>query len=585
MGFNQYYQDELLFLREMGKEFAQANPDAALLAERGSDPDVERLMEGFAFLAGRIRQKLDDEFPELTHGMMNLLWPHYLRPIPSMSILQFSPIVGSIQGRQIIPRDTQIMSAPVDGVPCRFRTCSEVEVYPFLMDQAKLEVLPSGQSGLRIRFVLTQGADLAQTKLKTIRLNLFGEPASELYLWLCRYAVDLGVRTVRKGKPQQEIRIPCAIRPVGFSKEEALLPYPAHSFDGYRLLQEYFTFPERYLCVDVERLDALLRLEAGEAFEICIVFSRPPSSTVRVTAENIRLFCTPIINLFEADSDPIRIAQDRSEYRIRPAAPSPDLYEIYSVNDAKGWTTGSAEERPYAPFYSASHLRQSLDSQGAYYETRFRPSVIPDSSDDMYVSFVNAEQQAIVPRTESITFRLTCTNRPLAGKLRVGDINVPTDSSPEFATFKNIVKPSVPIRPPLDNDLHWRLVSHLSLNYLSLTSIEALRGILALYNFQSLVDRQVGRANERRLNGLVSIDSKPETLLFRGVPIRGTMVMLTLREDHFANDGDLFLFGSVMNEFIAMYASINSWTKLSARGSQQGEIYEWPARMGQQVLL
>lgn len=585
MAFNQYYKDELLFLREMGQEFAEAHPEAAFLAGRGNDPDVERLMEGFAFLTGRIRQKLDDEFPELTHGMMNVLWPHYLRPIPSMSILQFSPIGGSVQGRHIIPRDTEVASVPVDGVPCRFRTTSQVELYPFLLDQAKLEMLPNGRTGLRLRFALNQGIALAQTPVSTIRLHLFGEPASELYLWLCRYANEITVRGIRKGKPEQEVRISASIRPVGFVKDEALLPYPRHSFDGYRLLQEYFTFPERFLFVDLEPLDALTRIPAGEAFEICIGFSRPPSPTLRLSSENLRLYCTPIVNLFEMDSDPLRIAHDRSEYRVRPAAPSSAFYEIYSLNEARGWTRGSAEERVYEPFYSVNHLRQSAEAQPAYFETRLRPSVTHDESADTYVSFVDSEQRSIVPPTESVACRLTCTNRMLPGKLRVGDIDVPTDSSPEFATFRNITKPSIPIHPPLEGDLHWRLISHLSLNYLSLTNVEALRGILALYNFQSLVDRQIGRANERRLDGLTAVQSKPETLLFGGTPIRGTMMTLTLRENHFANEGDVFLFGSVMNEFLATYAAINSWTQLTVKGEQQGEIYQWPARMGRQLLL
>jgi type VI secretion system protein ImpG len=460
-----------------------------------------------------------------------------------------------------------------------------VELYPFLIEQARLELLPSGRTGLRIRFGLTQGLELAQAKLKKIRLHLFGEPASELYLWLCRYAADISARGIRKAKPEQDVRIPCSIRPVGFSKDEALLPYPKHSFDGYRLLQEYFTFPERFLFVDLEHLDPLARIGAGEAFEILIGFSRPPSPTLRLSAENLRLYCTPMVNLFEMDSDPIRIAHDRSEYRVRPAAPNAALYEIYSVNDARGWSRGSAEERSYAPFYSVGHLRQSLDGQGTYYETRLRPSVVPDASDDTYVSFVNSEQRSIVPPTESVAFRLTCTNRTLAAKLRVGDIDVPTESSPEFATFQNIIKPSIPIRPPLQGDLHWRLISHLSLNYLSLTTVEALRGILSLYNFQSLVDRQVGRANERRLDGLTGVQSRPETLLFGGIPIRGTLITLALLETHFANEGDLFLFAGVLNEFLSSYASINSWTQLTVKGALQGEIYEWPARMGQQILL
>jgi type VI secretion system protein ImpG len=584
--FNKYYQDELTFLREMGREFARAYPSAAqFLADRGSDPDVERLLEGFAFLTGRIRQKLDDEFPELTHALMNLLWPHYLRPIPSMSLLEFSQIPGAVRDRQRIARGAEVASVPVEGTPCRFRTCFDVDLYPLVLDDAALDTTADGRACLRLRFALSQGATLAQAKVDTLRLHLFGEPAYALYVWLCRHTAEVTVRPITRGKPGPEVALTgSVVRPVGFAKEEALLPYPATSFDGYRLLQEYFTFPEKFLFVELSRLAPLARLATGEAFEVSVIFSRPPAASLRVSREHIRLYCTPVVNLFTTDSDPIRVTHQRVEYRVRPAGSNPLHAEIYSMDRASGWVRGTAEEQEYEPFYSFNHGLGPSGRQTVYYQTRLRSAVVGDGTDTS-VSFVNAEQSTMIPPTETVVFRLTCTNRTLAGTLRVGDIQTPTDSSPEFAQFRNISKVIPAIRPPIGGDLYWRLISHLSLNYLSLTSVRALRGILELYNVQALYDRQAARANERRLEGIREITSEGHDLLYRGTPIRGTATRIDLNEDHFAGEGDMFLFANVLNEFLSLYASLNSFSRLTVRGVKEGEIYQWPARIGHQIIL
>ncbi|TAK06641.1 MAG: type VI secretion system baseplate subunit TssF [Candidatus Manganitrophaceae bacterium] len=586
MPFNKYYQDELTFLREMGREFARAYPAAApFLADRGSDPDVERLLEGFAFLTGRIRQKLDDEFPELVHALMSLLWPHYLRPIPSMSIVEFTPITGAVRERQPVPRGTEVASLPVEGIPCRFRTAFDLDLYPFAMEEALVQTLPDGRSALRLRFKMGQGAILSQIRLETLRLFLHGDPAYPLYLWLCRHVSEVRVRALVQGKPSQESSLPSdRIEAGGFSEEEAILPYPKGAFDGYRYLQEYFTFPEKFLFVALTGLHPVTRTMKGEGFEIDFVFSEPPAASLHVTRENIRLFCTPVVNLLPMESDPIRVNHQRVEYPIRPAGANPIQHEIYSVDRAVGWVRGTAAEQEYPPFVSFQHHLGPTGRRATYYQPRLRGAVVGDGT-DTYVSFVNGEQATVVPPTETIVFSLTCTNRALPGKLRVGDIQTPTDRSPEFARFRNITKVTPAIRPPVGGDLYWRLISHLSLNYTSLSSIEALRGILELYNFPSLYDRQAGRANERRLEGIVGMESRGADLLFRGAPVRGIVTSLSMKEDHFAGEGDLFLFATILNEFLSLYVSVNAFSRLTVRGVQQGEVYSWPPRIGRQAAL
>ena len=586
MSFNKYYQDELSFLREMGREFARAYPAAAqFLADRGSDPDVERLLEGFAFLTGRLRQKLDDEFPELTHAMMNLLWPHYLRPMPSISMIEFTPIPGAVTDMQQVARGAEVASVPVEGTPCRFRTAFNVDLYPFTIERADLEMTHDGHPSLRLRFSMSQGALLSQARAENIRLHLWGDPAYALYIWLCRYTSEVRLRPVIQGRSGQEINVHSSkIKPVGFSKEEALLPYPKISFDGYRLLQEYFTFPEKFLFVDLTDIGQFTGTANCDVFEIVFVFSRPPAASLRISKDNIRLYCTPVVNLFPVESDPVRVSNDRVEYRIRPAGSNPLHYEIYSVERAVGWVRGTAEEREYEPFYSFKHGLGPSGRKAIYYQTHLRNAVLGDGT-DTYASFVNIDQETMIPPTETVVFHLTCTNRALAGKLRVGDVQTPTESLPEFARFQNISKLTPSIRTPIGGDLYWRLISHLSLNYISISNIQALRGILELYNIQALYDRQAARANERRMEGIHDIQSRTEDLLFHGMPVRGTSTNIAMMEDHFAGEGDMFLFASILNEFFTLYASLNSFSHLTVKGIQQGEIYKWPPRIGQQIIL
>lgn len=557
----------------MGQEFASAYPAIApMLAERGGDPDVERLLEGVAFLTGRIRQKLDDEFPEITHGLMNLLWPHYLRPIPSFSLIEFTPtrLLGE---KQLIPRGTEVASIPIDGTACRFRTCYDVTLSPLAIEEVAIQTLPSGQSALRVSFKVSPGGTGGTHG--PLRFHLHGEQSALiLYLWINRYLSEVQVR--RQGQPNSPIRInPRQVTPVGFSKEEALIPYPRTAFDGYRLLQEYFIFPEKFLFFD------LPEFHTTEPFEIYFIFSKIVPASVRVSKDNLRLHCTPVVNLISMESEPIRVTHERLEYLIRPEGKSGNThYEVYSVDGAQGWIRGTSEKQPYLPFYS---FTMGAGQEGEnYYQTRLQKAVVGERV-DTWVSFVNRAQKSVIPPTETIVFDLTCTNRDLTRQLRVGDIKAPTAHSPEFAQFKNFTRITLPIRPFEQDDLYWRLLSHLSLNFLSLSDAEAFRGILKLYTFQSLSES--GLANARRMDGIIEIKNAQKERLFHGIPVRGILTTMGVKEEAFINEGDIFLFGTILNEFIALYAALNSFSELQIKGVTKGETYQWPARIGCQQIL
>lgn len=588
--FNKYYQDELTFLRELGREFSQAHPDTAhLLADRGSDPDVERLLEGFAFLTGRLRQKIDDELPEVTHSIMSLLWPHYLRPIPSMTLMQFVPARGSVRERMLIPRGTEVDSIPVEGTSCRFRTCYDVQLDPAEVADAALENPGSGAYHLRIRFKAAAGLKNAQLKLDSMRLFLAGEPqvTSTLYLLLSRHVAQVDLVGLAGGRPLATATLPPdAIRMAGFSDQEALLPYPTHAFPGFRILQEYFAFPQKFLFFDITGLKALAEVGGDDQFDVIIRLTKPPITALRVSAENFRPGCAPAVNLFARDADPIRVEHDKTEYLVRAAGKDPAHYEIFSVDTVLGFEKTTAEPRTYPSFFQ---FLQSPQAAGArkdalYHYARLKPAVVGDGT-ETYLSFYSAGGESLLPPTETISVRLTCTNRRLPRALRVGDVSVATVSSPEFARFRNISNVMGSVAPPLAGDLQWRLISHMSLSYSSLATVESLRSILSLYNFQALYDRQAARENELRLEAIREVSARQEDTVYRGTAVRGLATTIDLVEPNFAGEGDMVLFGNVLDHFLGLYASLNSYSRLTIRGVQSGEIYRWSPRLGQQTIL
>jgi type VI secretion system protein ImpG len=591
VSFNRYYQDELAYLRELGKEFSDANPKLApFLADSGSDPDVERLLEGFAFLTGRLRQKLDDDLPELTHSLVTLLWPHYLRPVPSMTVLEIKPVANAVTESKIFPRGVEVDSIPVAGTRCRFRTCYDVEVHPLDLDDVRLHRDGRG-SVLELEFQLHTGASLEMLDLKSLRFHLHGEPfhSRALYLWMNRYLTSITVRASGKTETQDVSQFTLDtknIEPVGFADEEALLPYPPTVFLGYRLIQEYYSLPEKFLFLDLKGLEPLAKFnKETERFVVCFEFSRPMENAVRVQKENIRLFCTPMVNLFSRDADPIQVDQTKVEYRIRPSGRDSAHLETYSIDHVEGWLSGGKKKRVYSAFESYDHRPEdNPNDPRIYYRTRLHPAVVGNSV-ETNISFVSQDESHTVPRTETVSLQLTCSNRNLPERLKVGDICNATESSPEYCIFRNIIRPTPSVSPPLGAGLHWNLISNMALNYVSLANIDALRTILYTYDFRIHHDRQAERESRHRLDGLVDARVEPVDLLHKGMPIRGLRTHLDMRESNFAGEGDMYLIASVLSVFFALFASVNSFHQLVVRGIEHGEVFQWPTRIGQQPLL
>ena len=599
-----YYERELSHLRALGQEFAQAYPKVAgrLLLEAGKceDPHVERLIQAVAFLTARIQHKLDDEFPEITDALLGILYPHYLAPIPSMSIAQFvlDPEQGKVTSGYSIPRQKQIFSRPVEGVQCRFRTAYPVTLWPIDIVAARIESEDIALWGKQVRSVLrlelhcTGGTTFRELQLETLRVYLHGESqlAHMLYELLLNDVHGLRLREVGSpdnGKPRDVVLPPDCLKPVGFEKDEGLLPYPAHAQLGYRLLHEYFTFPQKFLFVDLTGLRQVCQEVTGSTLEIRIGLERVPRQESSIGRDNFRLGCTPVVNLFEQLAEPIRLDQTQLEYRVVPDVRRPNANEVYSINAVSATSPHTERTRSIQPIYAVSHRTAQERQANYWYAVRRQSTRKDDTGSEMYLSLVDLEMQMSESPGDTLLIETTCTNRDLPGRLRLdearGDFEL--EEAAPIAKIRALVKPTSTVRPPLSAANRWRLISHLSLNYLSLSdgSTEALQEILRLYDFS---DSSVSRQHIEGIEELSStrVVRRPSTMGWHGF-CRGLDITLLLDENKYVGSG-VFLFATVIERFLGLYANLNSFTQLTVNTRQREKaLKQWPPRAGEQILL
>ncbi|WP_323916333.1 type VI secretion system baseplate subunit TssF [Aeromonas caviae] len=588
MSLEHYFRDELAFLRLQGREFADAYPELTrFLSEQNTDPDVERLLEGFAFLTGNLRAKIEDEFPELTHGLLNMLWPNYLRPVPSMTIMQFAVIPGAIAQPALVRQGCQLDSLPLDEVTCHFQTCHDTWVYPADIRHIAAQ---SGNdlSTISLDIALHAPLPLSELQLDKLRFFLGGDSytAYELYFWLSNQLSHIELEIDGK-RFRQEAK---ALKSVGFERDDALLPYPNNVYSGYRILQEYFCFPESFLFFELSGGEWPKQPLPVSEFKVHFCFDRPLPAELKIRPDSFMLNCVPAINLFQHDSEPVNLNGRQAEYPLKASYRHADSFEIFSVDQVEGWVEGSlgrsrGTPRIYQPFESFQHqIERAKQRLALYYRVRVKEAVSGDGFEHS-LSFVRGDETTTVELDESISVTLTCTNRSRAARLKVGSVCVPTGSSPSFATFRNLIRPTRPLRPALDGSLHWTLISNLSLNYVSLLRRDALVQVLRTYDFPALHDKQAEQASRKRLAGIEEIETKPVDRLVRGMPVRGLKSVLSIRQSAFGSEGELYLFSTVLAHFFSLYASVNAFHLLEVVNLDNKERYQWPVQIGQHSLM
>lgn len=574
-----YYKRELSHLRDLAAEFSKAHPAVApLLSGSSADPDVERILEGTAFLSGMVYEKLDDDFPEIVHGLIQLIFPHYLRPIPAATLIRFTPKRG-LRETVRIKAGVAIDSVESEGTRCTFTTSYGVDLHPLAVTGGGFDA-PGGTSGkLTLNLSMLQGVPVSTLKTDTLRFHLAGDYAEATRRYWLLFTRLREVRLVPgEGGAPLSLR-PSCIKPVGFSEDEALIPFPARSFSGYRVLQEYFVLPEKFLFFDLAGLDQWRTRGQGGAFSIEFVFDKLPPDLPALRPEHFLLHVTPALNLFPFNADPVLLDHKRPEYAIRPSGQNPQHYQVFSVTRVRGVAQGTVEAREYVPF---EMLNPQVEATPVY-SVHHRASPLGGRTEvNLSVAYPGDEA---MPRQETLSINIMCTNAFLPETLRAGDVRMPTETSPELAEFTSIRPPTAPVQPPLGNNMLWRLLSHMFLNYLSMATAENLRSMLKLYIFTETRDRVSVLANTRRVDAIAGLEVRATERFVRGRMARGQEIRLTLDRQGFAGEGDMYLFASVLDVFLGNYAAINSFTRLTAEDTLRKERFAWPERLGDRPLL
>jgi type VI secretion system protein ImpG len=611
-----YYERELRFIRRLAQDFARQYPAAAgrllLESNRSADPHVERLIESFALLSGRVHQKLDDEFPELTDALLNTLYPHYLAPIPSMAIVQFE--LDAARARLprgfTIERGSQLVTPPVGELPCKFRTAYPVTLWPVRLVEARLarppfpaglNAPPGAVAALQLRLDCVAGLRFADLGLDRLRFYLDGDgpTIAELYEAVFNHTVQVVARPVG-ADPRQA---PLVFAPeeclaqVGFERDEGLLPYPNQSFLGYRLLTEFFAFPSKFHFVDLTGLTRLSAAGYPDKVELTLFLDRTsPTLEQGVRSETFRLGCTPVVNLFEQTAEPIALTQARYQYRVIPDVAHPLGLEVHSVTAVRSTDPVARTTTEYQPFYSFRHAPDRSDGQRFWYASREPSLVEDDAGTEVYLNLTDLEFNPSLPADSTLVVWTTCTNRDLPARLEhLGDrLAFWLVTAAPITGVRCVRSPSRPIRPPLRRGGHWRLVSHLCLNHLSLSDpdegLAALQEILRLYDFSDAAEAGPAASVHRQLiEGLTSLSSRRAVARVSeedevGI-CRGTEVTVEFDEEKYIGTG-VYLFASVLERFLGLYCSVNSFTRLVATTKQKGGPFKtWPARSGYQVIV
>jgi len=615
----EYYNQELGHVREMGAEFAREFPKiAARLSMEGlevADPYVERLLEGFAFIASRTQLKIDAEFPRFTQHLLEIVYPHYLAPTPAMMIAEFRPRVGdpALAAGVALPRGSALRSVIPKGeqTACEFRTAHDVTLWPIELGDVEYfsyaPDLPLGQLGLAnrvrsgLRMSLRAQGGLQFSRIACDALQVFINGADDMSgpLYELVHGHCIGALVLSKSKPAQIIGNLSAanILEVGFEDSQALIPYDRRSFQGYRLLREYFAFAERFHFFGVRGLQGAFAGHAASECELVLLFDANHQGLESIVgAESLSLYATPVVNLFARRADRIHLSEERFEHQLVVDRARPMDFEVFSVTAVKGMGDDAADTTEFRPFYG-DLVHHDASGAKAYYTVRREPRQLSERQkrhgarsgyvgNEVYLSLVDAREAPYPPSMRQLAVEVLATNRDLPLLLPIGSLNalMLQDAKP-VSGIRVLKGPTRPRTGLAEGDYAWRLVSHLSLNYLSLVdpggdagkAAAALRELLALYADSG------DAAQRKRIEALAGVDARPvvQRLPLAG-PItfgRGLAVELRVNEEAFGGAGS-FLFGSVLEKFLSRHVSINSFARTVLNSETRGEVARWPARVG-----
>lgn len=607
-----YYERELRFIRQMAGEFATRYPAVAgrLLIEpdKCEDPHVERLIEAFAMLTSRVRMRIDDGFSEVADALLDTLHPEYLAPMPSTTIVQLAlDREWSRDGFALpVERGTLLHTPPVKGVRCRFRTSYSVELWP--VDVTALEVVALGEgelgaprearAAIRIGLRTFGGRPFSKVGLDALTFFLDGDAARVHALYEALFRAPLGVYVRDAGGRHATLLPPTAIEPVGFGRDEHLLPLRAGATRGYQLLKEYFWFPAKFLFARLSGLSEVAASSEGSELELLVFLPELPSGLQgKLGADAMKLGCTPAVNLFSHQAEPIQLTHIDVDYPVVPDAHARDFYEVYSVDAVTSTSSRSGETRDFRPFYGLGH--GGTPEEAAYWRAIREPRSDSDLT-TVTVSLVDHRSKPVAVEEGAVLHvRTTASNGDLPAQLALGGAGgaLRIEGKPGVSSVKVLRKPTDVIRPAQGDDNRWKLISHLGLNFLSLVEADGTTGtdagaspaLTAFRELLELHDVTGTAATRQRVGGLVGISCRPVVRRIRAgdgsLHARGIEVRLRFDEERYVGTG-VFLFASVLERFLGLYVSINAFVQVVAEvARREGALKEWPPRAGERALV
>lgn len=607
-----YYERELLFLEETARPFAERYPANAksLVPESGRsvDPHLERLIEGLALLTGRVRHKLDSEFPELIESLLQILYPHLSLIVPSMAIAQArAPAGADLRRGWRLEQGTRVRSGAfgVQGESFHYTVGYPVTLWPIALKAATWEAAPGAlgvqpprgtAAVLRMQLACNDGLSWDDLPVERLRFYLTGERrfVADLYDNLFNRCIGVVFRSADPESTAPPLRLDAdaCLWQVGLDLDEGLLPFPPESFVGYRLLMELLSFPQKFLFADLAGFEQLHGRGFGSAVEVLLFFSQPQENLERsLSAQNFVLYCTPVVNVFSQSAEPIDHHHRQAEYRVVPSRRQPRSMEVYCIESVRTIDADAGADagriRDVLPFYG-SRFGEPLHPH-AYYHASRRDSTVEDvSGTELYLSVVDPEFDARQASDEVLDVRALCTNRDHPFKLQQArDRLTPVAGGPGWLELLH--KPTAPLRRSLRHAAYWRLVSQNALNHVSLIEgeqgLQALREALRLCDFSGPLTQQLAAVNQQLVDGIQSVRSQPILTRVRGVGARaahcrGMAVEVLLDEEKYSGTG-VVLVASVLERFLALYTGVNSFTKLAVKTAQaEGYLKIWPARAG-----
>lgn len=617
-----YYERELSLLRSLAGEFAEQHPKVAARLELGRDgsrdPHVERFLQGAAFLAADIHKRLDDDLPELTNTLLDIICPHFLRPVPSMSVVEFgiSKKHASLTAGYHLPRGSELEAEPVDDERCIYRTCFDLQLWPLQVAMAQLSsppfhlplIPPSGTAGVLTVSLesLAPGTPIGKMPISDLRFHLHAEGDQSIYA-LYELLLSKCIGIVVSTGPDDEAPVllsPDHLKATGFDDCDAAIPEEARGFSGHRLLTEFFALPRKYLFVQLDGLPPEVMQRAGQSLSLSfLVSSTTPELERLVTAETFRLGCSPVVNLFSQSFDPLSIDGRSSEYCITPDVRRPRAIEAYSLESVHITVPGelATEVMPFYRLTPGHRFGGGLVEPTVRWMAQRRmhrdprPDGVIDAASDLWITLVDERGGQLSLAGQTLHSRGLCTNRNLPGRLPF------TIDRPRLTLRKGqgpigsitcLCRPTATARVQPGRNAAWKLISHLSVNYLSLTghapgdAARALREMLHLYLLDDLNDYD---QKLRWIDGILDVSSRRvaarvgnrTSSICQGIEIR-----TILDDDHF-DDSAGFLFSSILERFYSAWATINSFTRLVSTSRQKEsrrEQWRWPPRTGSKAL-